>query len=263
MGLFSDLFSKKNSTSRSVPARKRVADMSSIPVDERQHYLENDYYAYRPYADTAFDDFEVIEYNEQIKTVKPTSRGLYPPEIVMLYFCKKYPLEEEKKYPAYWWFEYGVINAKSLLDTLEEKGLIRLGSKGKYEPTEEGGKELIENEAIVWAHRKKAIGSAWDMARLLDGHMKNWKDVVWRTFEEQKVELLKQGQLGLYRNVFQAQAEFAEYEKKYGLAIKLYDTVTELDKKDQNDPKFEGYPGTIRAIERCERALVRQKSSVK
>lgn len=237
--------------------------MSSIPEDERKFYEKNDYYSYRPYAGTAFDTFGVKEYGELIKTVKPSSRGLYPPEIVMLYFCKKYPLDDGKKYPGYWWFEYGVINVRSLLDTLESKGLIRISKKGKYEPTEEGEKELVENEAIVWAHRKKGIGSAWTMAKLLDGNMKNWKDVVWRTFEQQKLEFLKQGQMDLYRNVFQAQAEFAEYEGKYGLAIKLYQEVTRLDKKEEEDPGFEGYPGIIDAIERCKKRLNKKSAATR
>lgn len=232
--------------------------MSSIPDSERGHYQENDYYRYNPYEGTPFDNGGVVDYAEQIKTVKPSSRGLYPPEIVMLYFCKKYPLEDGKKYPGYWWFEYGVVNVKSLLDTLEENGLIHLGKKGKFEPTEDGEKEIAENEAIIWAHRKKAIGSAWDVARLLDGNMKNWKDVIWKEFEKQKIELAKQCQPGLYRNVFQAQAEFAEYDKKYDLAIKLYETVTKLDRKDLGDPGFKGYPGILEAIERCRRALAKQ-----
>lgn len=263
MSILSNLFSKQANTTQAKPQRKRVADMSSIPDSEREHYQEDEYYSYNPFEDTPFDSGEVIDYAERIKTVKPSSRGLYPPEIVMLYFCRKYPLADGKKYPSYWWFEYGVINVKNLLDTLEGKGLIRLGKKGKYEPTEDGEKELAENEAIIWAHRKKGIGSAWDMARLLNGNMKNWEDVVWRTFEEQKIELARQGQPGLYRNVFQAQAEFAEYEKKYDLAIKLYEMVTKLDKRDQDDPDFNGYPGILQAIERCRRAIAKQSASKK
>ena len=59
------------------------------------------------------------------------------------------------------------------------------------------------------------------------------------------------------------QAEFAEYEGKYGLAIKLYQEVTRLDKKEEEDPGFEGYPGIIDAIERCKKRLNKKSAATR
>lgn len=94
-----------------------------IPDEEKQFYQPDDYYTETDLAGNSVVPFE------QRKSGWKSKNGLYPAEILLLYYCSKgqYP-RPAKGYPAFWWFEYGIRNVSYILGTLENRGFIRYGS---------------------------------------------------------------------------------------------------------------------------------------
>lgn len=94
-----------------------------IPDEEKQFYQPDGYY-----TDTDLAGNDVVPF-EQRKNGWKSKNGLYPAEILLLYYCSKgqYP-RPAKGYPAFWWFEYGIRNVSYILGTLENRGFIRYGS---------------------------------------------------------------------------------------------------------------------------------------
>ena len=94
-----------------------------IPESEKQFYQPDDYY-----TDTDISGNKVIPF-EQRKSGWKSKNGLYPAEILLLYYCStgQYP-RPEKGYPAFWWFEYGIRNVSYVLETLENRGFVEYGS---------------------------------------------------------------------------------------------------------------------------------------
>ena len=215
-------------------SNQRHADFSQVPPKNLTHYhSDKSYYS--------FNDDTVIPYEEREKTETRTKEGLLPPEIIMIYYCgktKKYPARDNQIYPAYWWFDYGIVDIDAFLKRLEEKGYIVL-KDGQYKPTKTGTKAVKENEAVVWAHQTKCFGGAWDILRLLNkvpDRIKSysWKDKVWYLFNKRASFYLEQANknkdaLRLYRNTLLEQAQFLEYEEKYKNAIKIYEKILEVD----------------------------------
>lgn len=95
-----------------------------IPESEKQFYQPDEYY-----TDTDISGNQVIPFEQRKGSGWKSKNGLYPPEILLLYYCSKgqYP-GPAKGYPAFWWFEYGIRNVSYILGTLEDRGFIQFGS---------------------------------------------------------------------------------------------------------------------------------------
>ncbi len=70
--------------------------------------------------------------DEAVKEIKklnektfPSENGLYPYEILMLYYAPKY-CYNENKFPQFWYYKYAVDNPQKLLISLMERGFIRV-----------------------------------------------------------------------------------------------------------------------------------------
>ena len=105
------------------------ADSSSISTDERPFYQPDEYYTLYSYPGTHMAK-KVITFDERKFTTYPSSRGLFVAEIMLLYYCQqgKYP-KPKSGYPGFWWFEYGIRDVGHALQSLEQRGFIRWGSK--------------------------------------------------------------------------------------------------------------------------------------
>ncbi len=234
MGMFDFLKPSTNDKPNS------YADFSEVSKENLKHYhKDKTYYSFQPNPLSG----TVILYKYRMETSKKTTQGLFPPEVIMIYFCKttnKYPAKDGQIYPAYWWFEYGIVDVDSFLESLASRQYIELVND-TYKPTKQGEKILSENEAIIWAHKTKNLGGAWNILNILDDvppKMVNysWKDKVWYHFNKQANDYLDRANsgedtLGLYRNILLCQAQFLEYEKKYSEAINLYHKVLKVDLK--------------------------------
>ena len=124
MGLF-DLFNKKDKT---VPVSQVNPVKETVPEEEKKFYQPDSYYTNVVAEGTAFER-KVVTFEDRKKTAIPSSRGLYPAEILLLEYCSKgtYP-GPKNGYPGFWWFSYGIRDVGSALKTLEERGFITLAS---------------------------------------------------------------------------------------------------------------------------------------
>lgn len=86
--------------------------ISSIPESEKKYYQDDSYYSEKAFVGTPFE--------ERKKTAIPSSRGLYPAQILLLSYCEKgtYP-GPKNGYPGFWWFEYGIRDVGQMLKQLE------------------------------------------------------------------------------------------------------------------------------------------------
>lgn len=119
---FFDLFKKK---SNSEPP---------IPENEKKYYQPDEYY--KDYVPTLSCDLngnygqrKIVTFEERKKTSTISRNGLYVAEILLLQYVSygTYP-HPKNGYPAFWWFEYGIRNVGAKLQSLEERGFIRMST---------------------------------------------------------------------------------------------------------------------------------------
>jgi len=137
---------------------------TAIPESEKQYYQPDPYYTSKPFEGKPFES-EVITFDERKKTAIPSAQGLFVPEILMLYFCKKYP-NPKSGYPGYWWFKYGIRDVGAVYNLLVERGFLLLNEKTeKYELTELGKAELDENMYVPYMHSHSIYTTftVWDL----------------------------------------------------------------------------------------------------
>lgn len=74
-------------------------------------------------------DQAVVSFEDRKKTAVPSSRGLYPAEILLLEYCANgtYP-NPKNGYPRFWWFDYGIKDVDIALKSLENRGYIAFSS---------------------------------------------------------------------------------------------------------------------------------------
>lgn len=101
------------------------ADSSSISDDEKEYYRSDDYYVYE-IPDVLSYPVRVIEFEERKKSAYPSRNGLYPAEIVLLYYCSLAKLPKPiTGYQGFWWFEYGIRDVGHALESLEKRNFIK------------------------------------------------------------------------------------------------------------------------------------------
>jgi hypothetical protein len=191
MGFFDFLKNRK----RKVISERQI-EAAEIPIldSEKKFYQLDDYYLSITHEGTAFEH-KVITFSERKKTSIPSEHGLYVPEILMLYYCKKYP-NPKNGYPGYWWFQYGIRNVGAVYKTLVQRGFLTVNEcTNKYELTELGNTELRINAYVHYVHSHSQYKSftAWDANILLKNSVDkaNYKDIVDNKFKEIDIEARK------------------------------------------------------------------------
>ena len=179
MGILGNFFKKNSPTSAPLTYDQILSRADTISADEKKYYQPDSYYTKKTNIDTPCER-DVVTFEERIKNTNPSSTGLYVPEILMLYFCKSFP-NPKNGYPAYWWFKYGVRNVGAMLNSLEERGYIKIDEKnGKYQLTDKGETEQSENEYVYFTHLNSLDVNfdAWEMNELLGtGDKSNYVEV--------------------------------------------------------------------------------------
>lgn len=101
-----------------------VVGAGTIPEDERKYYNPDEYY--QNYAYNGLVGDEILPFEQRKKTQKPSARGLYPAEIMLLQYCTfgSYPFPRNG-YPGLWWYKYGIRDVISYLGSLEARGFLR------------------------------------------------------------------------------------------------------------------------------------------
>ena len=227
-------------------------------------------------CDVSLDEVTIVgnnsEFESMAKKSTKTQRGLYPSEVVMIYFCKttnKYPsLTSPKNYPLYWKRNYGIGDVDAILESLGSRGFIEKDDSGHYKPTKMGLDEIERNEFIIWAHKTGLFGGAWEIERQMRRapvRMSNWswRDKVRWLFQDEQLLLTEKiaslgkkslitGEAGEYRNSVLSQAQFLEYERRYKMDAGMYERVLEIDKKIDGE-NYRPVPGIIESINKCKR----------
>ncbi len=181
---FGDFFKKIISLGTSLTYAQILSRADTISADEKKYYQPDSYYMSQFGQPVKISTFE-----ERIKNAIPSSTGLFVPEILMLHFCKNFP-NPKKGYPAYWWFQYGVRNVGAMLNSLEERGYIKIDEKkGKYQLTHKGQEEQSENAYVYFTHFNSLDSNfdAWTMNKLLGtGDKSNYLEVFKKNCQHHK-----------------------------------------------------------------------------
>lgn len=126
MGFF-DLFKIKENKPN-VQSPTTTASEPVVPESEKKYYQPDSYYTDVVHEGTPFE-YRIISFEERKKTAIPSTRGLYPAEILLLEYCSHgtYP-SPKNGYPGFWWFTYGIRNVGAALKSLENRGYISFSS---------------------------------------------------------------------------------------------------------------------------------------
>lgn len=117
-----------NVMSKSAAQNRAVNTEPPIPESEKKYYQPDSYYVQKTHEGTQFER-GVITFEERKKISTVSRNGLYVAEILLLQYVSygTYP-HPKNGYPAFWWFEYGIRNVGAKLQSLEERGFIRMST---------------------------------------------------------------------------------------------------------------------------------------
>ena len=206
----------------------------SEPTPSKQkYYQDSSYYAKKvPTMSVSMDTgdhsmADVPTFSERVKDATPSAGGLYPAEILLLFYCnqyRKYP-NPKNGYPGLWWFKYGIRNVDEALDSLVARGFLVIGTDGKYTATASGQQELAENEYVEYSHRKsKNIEiTPWTVNKLIQSGTPNQAAIVQKMiddanteaqeYSESSSELVKDIDPKLYRSLRSQDKQIAAINK--------------------------------------------------
>lgn len=138
--------------------RKITNSEPPIPKNEKKYYQPDSYYTKKTYEGTQFER-DVITFEKRKKTSTVSRNGLYVAEILLLQYVSygTYP-HPKNGYPGFWWFEYGIRNIGAKLQSLEDRGFIRMSTP-------------IENVGSLTVPELKEILKAYNMP--IDGKKAN------------------------------------------------------------------------------------------
>lgn len=127
-------FLKKSKPKTETNYESSIYEEPPIPEEEKKYYQHDSYYTNTvPVAAVDMNGNylrqKVLTFNERKKTSFPSQRGLYVAEILLLHYCSygTYP-HPQNGYPGFWWFQYGIRNVGYRLETLRERGFIRVAT---------------------------------------------------------------------------------------------------------------------------------------
>ena len=122
--------------------RKQYEDEIRIALAYRKIFDKNNNKSYKAYnwADKDLYEVEQLKNNNSINpdgymeleeylyaTSYPSSNGLKPPEILMLYYTNTFKTSNNK-FQIFWFSEYGIKNPNEILTTLYNNGFIRIST---------------------------------------------------------------------------------------------------------------------------------------
>jgi len=81
----------------------------------------------KPVSPMSIETDDIIPIENRIQGKAPSCDGLYPHEILVLSYAKKF-CTEGNKFQGFWWYQYGLRDVQEVLDSLFERGYIQLGT---------------------------------------------------------------------------------------------------------------------------------------
>lgn len=101
-----------------------------------------------------YNQYGIIPLAERMENAYKSSNGLYPHEIIVLFYASKYS-EQDTVFPGFWLYRYGISDVREILRELFEKGFI------KYASVEETVKhqKVPQIKEFLKNHRLKVTGN--------------------------------------------------------------------------------------------------------
>ena len=177
----------------------------------------------------------------------PDSAGLYPSEILLLFYVKKY--KAWSKYfsgnpiPKFWEYKYGVHDILGMMKSLESRGFIENGSL-----TDSGEKEILRNPYVLYIHQHEWVGISMKKMNALMAKNQNMKyrDVIWGEMNRSSLEHIQQHEYGLYRNTRFSMSRFLKEEGRLLPALSMLCEVIYFDLNMDSEPLIA--PGVINEL---------------
>ena len=101
-----------------------------------------------------YNQYGIIPLAERMENAYKSSNGLYPHEIIVLFYASKYS-EQDTVFPGFWLYRYGISDVREILRDLFKKGFI------KYASVEETVKhqKVPQIKEFLKKHRLKVTGN--------------------------------------------------------------------------------------------------------
>ncbi len=141
------------------------------------------------------DKPEIVPLKEYLLTAYPSLTGLYPHEILLLSYAEKYTTEQ-KNFQQFWIYQYGVLDVPKLLNDLQNRGYLELGS---IELTLQN-ETIASLKAVLAENSLKVSGKKTDLISRLSDNLPNEK--LWRYFPKRYYVLTEKGQHELSQNEY-------------------------------------------------------------
>lgn len=158
------------------------------------------------------------------KNAMKDSAGLYPHEILLLSYYKKYAAG--KPIARFWQYEFGIDNVPALMKSLQARGFAN-----ENDLTPLGEEEVNKSEYITYIRRHKNFGiSLTDLSILVNNNPNaNYRDLIWGELNKKSIEYAKNRKWGLYRNERYSMYIMLKEEKRYLQALNLLFEVVFYD----------------------------------
>ena len=177
----------------------------------------------------------------------PDSAGLYPSEILLLFYVKKYKVWPKyfsgKPIPKFWEYKYGVHDILGMMKSLESRGFIENGSL-----TDSGENEILRNPYVLYIHQNEWVGISMRKMNAIMTKNENMKyrDVIWGEMNQSSLEYIQKHEYGLYRNTRFSMSRFLKEEGKFLPALSMLCEVIYFDLNMDLEPLIA--PGVINEL---------------
>ena len=204
MGLF-DFFKSKPSPKVVKESPANTVSVSPKPQVQVTHQIE-----------------EVPSLQSRLQNCTPSKMGLYPHEIMMLYYAHTYKTSGNT-FQAFWKFKYSVLNPQSVLDSLIHRGFIKAGNvKDCLEKL-----KVSEIKDLLTKVNQKTTGKKAELVeRVLDSYsnevLEKMVNAACNVAKEQGFSAiyLMSGEVGLYEEY--SFTKVGDYKTIYGSVDQLF-----------------------------------------
>lgn len=168
---------------------------------------------------------------QNLKVAIPTAAGLFPHEILMLYYAHDYqPCQIE--FPKFWMLHFGVYYPEEILDSLADRAFLTIDeSTNHYQLTSQGQQELNQYRYIPFVYEhpfcNMGIWTAYQLAQ--ESPTIPFRDIVWRRYNSFCIAYLQSRNFTGYRNIRYNMVQFLMMEHKYESALKILFEIAYLD----------------------------------
>jgi len=100
----------------------------------------------------------IFPIEKRLKNLTPDEYGLFPHEILLLFYAPRYKIGENN-FPRFWWYQYGIQNVNDYLYSLMDRGFLAKGSveETMKKHTVKELKEILRENNLKVSGKKKEL----------------------------------------------------------------------------------------------------------